>query len=130
MSGWKNRGYPDKIKCLQDVERIPFTTKKIFGTTIPLGSFCTFLKRWCGSLIFWNYWQPHRSRLHENDLDMWSDLMARLIAKEAEERMISPRLLFGLRLVLPARWGCIMAWSIIGHRSAHLLQETTEKILC
>ena len=71
---------PDKIKCLQDVERIPFTTKEDIRDNYPFGLFAVPMKKVVRiHASSGTTGKPTVVGYTKNDLDMWSDLMARLI---------------------------------------------------
>lgn len=71
---------PDKIKTLGDVERIPFTTKEDIRDNYPFGLFAVPMKKVVRlHASSGTTGKPTVVGYTQNDLDMWSDLMARLI---------------------------------------------------
>ncbi|WP_392391680.1 phenylacetate--CoA ligase family protein [Zongyangia hominis] len=71
---------PDKIKTLGDVERIPFTTKDDIRDTYPFGLFAVPMKKVVRlHASSGTTGKPTVVGYTKNDLDTWSDLMARLI---------------------------------------------------
>lgn len=71
----------DKIKCLSDIQYIPYTTKEDIRDTYPYGLFAVPMNRIVRiHASSGTTGKPTVVGYTKNDLDMWSDIVARLTA--------------------------------------------------
>lgn len=71
---------PEKIKCLSDIRHIPYTTKEDFRDNYPFGMFAVPQKKIVRlHASSGTTGKPTVVGYTKNDLEMWSDCMARLV---------------------------------------------------
>lgn len=72
---------PDDIRCLKDIEKIPFTTKADMRDNYPFGMFAVPTKKITRiHASSGTTGKPTVVGYTKNDLEMWSDCMARIVA--------------------------------------------------
>lgn len=76
----ENHLSPEDIRSLDDLQKIPFTTKQDLRDTYPFGLASVPLeKNSPPSLIQWNNWKSHCHSAYPKDLDEWANAVARCL---------------------------------------------------
>lgn len=116
---------PEHIRTLEDIRLIPPTTKADLRDNYPFGLFAVDREKIVRiHASSGTTGKPTVVGYTKNDLEMWSQVMARIIcAAGVTSRDISPGLALATAC-LPAPWGCTTAWSAWAPRWCPLPRET------
>lgn len=95
----ENKITADKIKCLTDIEYIPYTTKEDIRDNYPYGLFAVDLKEVTRlHASSGTTGKPTVVGYTKNDIDLWSDLVARLCVAAGATREDVAQVCFGYGL--------------------------------
>lgn len=102
---------PYKIKTLKDIEYIPYTTKEDIRDNYPFGMFAVPKKKIVRlHASSGTTGKPTVVGYTRNDLDMWSDVVARLCVSVGVTRRRHPHKFLLATVYLPGLLGCTTAW--------------------